>query len=507
MALKDIAINIKATGIDQTTQGLKAVEGAAGSMGRKTKSVTQQMREDMERTERSIGHSTGIIARSFEQLSMYVKSATAAFAGFKLTQQIQEATMFAANVQQADRALSVIANTMGRTSEEAMTYRNSLRDLGITTNSATNATAQFIKAGLPLDGLNKLGRAAQGAAISYQMMTGETISSSAALDKMIRALVTGNVTELHTLGINVMMRDTLRENKLATGEASTAVDTHKCHLLMFNDVLEKTEPLMLLYEKSMDLAAKQISSSKRPIEELKLALGNLFLPELTIAATQFYSTVSGGMKWVKSHGEELEATKSAILALSEAMWAAAKIGSSYLLIYKGIPAATAVWGWVTAKTALVAAEFKARHCCRHRSDAWQRPSRRNERRRHRRGKCGNGGGDGGRTAPGTGDDGRPGDRARSCPGKAGRRDFHPGANRSPDRTGRDFKSSCRGPGAAGRCRARRDLGDERSYRSAECARCCGTQGPYQHAQSGQCDERDDGCLDRMGDRDLAQQPI
>ncbi|HBG07664.1 MAG: hypothetical protein A2075_09070 [Geobacteraceae bacterium GWC2_58_44] len=359
MALKDIAINIKATGIDQTTQGLKAVEGAAGSMGRKTKSVTQQMREDMERTERSIGHSTGIIARSFEQLSMYVKSATAAFAGFKLTQQIQEATMFAANVQQADRALSVIANTMGRTSEEAMTYRNSLRDLGITTNSATNATAQFIKAGLPLDGLNKLGRAAQGAAISYQMMTGETISSSAALDKMIRALVTGNVTELHTLGINVMMRDTLRENKLATGEASTAVDTHKCHLLMFNDVLEKTEPLMLLYEKSMDLAAKQISSSKRPIEELKLALGNLFLPELTIAATQFYSTVSGGMKWVKSHGEELEATKSAILALSEAMWAAAKIGSSYLLIYKGIPAATAVWGWVTAKTALVAAEFKA----------------------------------------------------------------------------------------------------------------------------------------------------
>lgn len=366
MANKDIAINIKATGIEPTVNGFKKVGDEASSMGRKVGSVTRDSAANMARMEKAMGNtatatgaSAGIIGRSMEQIAGYVKKAAAAFFTFKMTQQIQEAVMFAANVEQADRALSVIANTMGRTSAEAMTYRNSLRDLGITTNSATNATAQFMKAGLPLDGLNKLGRAAQGAAISYQMMTGETISSSAALDKMIRALVTGNVTELHTLGINVMMRDTLRENKLATGEASTAVDTHKRHLLMFNDVLEKTEPLMLLYEKSMDLAAKQISSSKRPIEELALAFGNLFLPELTIAATQFYSTVSGGAKWVKSHGEELEVTKSVILALSEAMYAAAKIGATYLLIFKGIPAATAVWGWVTAKTALVAAEYQA----------------------------------------------------------------------------------------------------------------------------------------------------
>jgi hypothetical protein len=363
-----LKISIGLDGVPQVTGGLSQVEGSMDSVGAKTSAATGRMAKDIQYVDTHLGRmavtaddaekktsaangrmaggmgnveaaagrmaggvdaASGRMAASIGDIETALKGVITAWGSWKILQEVQSDTMLAANVQQADRALSVIANTMGRTSEEALKYRDSLRDLNITTNSSTNAVAQFMKAGLPLNDLNKLGRAAQGAAISYGMMTGEMISSSAALDKMIRALVTGNVTELHTLGINVMMRDTLRENRLATGEASTAVDSHKRHLLMFNEVLEKTEPLMLLYEKSIDLAAKQISSSKRPIEELRLALGNLFLPELTVGATTFYGVVSGGMKWVQKHSEELNAGKMVIKDFAEGLLYAVEVVAAY----------------------------------------------------------------------------------------------------------------------------------------------------------------------------------
>ena len=282
---------------------------------------------------------------SLSNLQDLIMKAASAFALMKLAEGARDVTMFAANVEQANRALSVIANTMGMTSEKAMKYRDALRDIGISTNSATNSTAQFIKSGFPLEALNKLGTAAQGAAISYQMMSGEAISSSTALDKMIRALVTGNAAELHTLGINVMMRDSLMANKRATGEAAMEVDGHQRKLLMLNDVLKNTEPLMLLYAKSTDLAAKQISSSKRPMEELKLAMGNLFLPELTTSATLFYQTLVVGMKWVRAHTDELTAVKLVIKDFATGLLFAVSVLTAYSVV---MALATSVTGGFTA---------------------------------------------------------------------------------------------------------------------------------------------------------------
>ena len=315
MALSNIKLAISVDGVSAATDAFTDVNKSLDGLGRNTQTVASVMEASWAKMTAAFA-AGNIITKVLDSL-------------IDKFSQIKEAVMFAANVEQADRALSVIANTMGMTSEKALKYRDDLRDINITTNSATNATAQFIKAGFPLESLNKLGTAAQGAAISYQMMTGETISSSQALDKMIRSLVTGNVTELHTLGINVMMRDTLRQNTQATGEAAMQVDAHQRKLLMLNDVLKNTEPLMLLYSKSTDLAAKQISSSKRPIEELKLALGNLFLPELTVMATAFYRTVSEGMKWVKQHNEELTAAKLVIKDFAEGLVYATALFAAY----------------------------------------------------------------------------------------------------------------------------------------------------------------------------------
>ncbi len=258
-----------------------------------------------------------------------VVALAAAFASLKMVQGGKDAVMFAASVEQADVALRSIANSMGVASDKAIKYRDALRDVNITTSSATNATAQFIRMGLPIEKLNQLGTAAQGAAINYKMMTGETISSSEALDKMVHAIATGQNIVLHNLGIMTSMKDIYRENRQETGQASSAIDSHKRHLLVLDDVLEKTVPLMNLYKDSTGLATKNISSSKRPLEEMKLALGNLFLPELTAASLSFYQTVSAGQKWVKSHGEELITATGMIKDFSEGMLYAAGVLGIY----------------------------------------------------------------------------------------------------------------------------------------------------------------------------------
>jgi hypothetical protein len=323
--------------IAQAEQGIRSVKRSIQDMSDTAGSASKEMASVF-----------SFAAGQLAQLRTAALGAAAAFGSLEMAKSAADAVMFAANVEQANRALQVIANTMGMSSSVAMKYRDSLRDIGITTNSATNATAQFIRGGMPLDKLNQLGTAAQGAAIAYQMMSGETISSSQALDKMVRAIMTGNSQELHTLGINVMMRDSLRNNKIATGESANSVDTHARKLLLFNDVLKETQPLLNLYAASLDLASKQIASSKRPVEELKLALGNLFLPELTVAATAFFTVVTDGMKWTRVHADEMKALADSITMISSAAFKAGEVYLGYLVLIKGPALVSAVMAQVQA---------------------------------------------------------------------------------------------------------------------------------------------------------------
>lgn len=200
--------------------------------------------------------------------------------------------MFAASMEQADRALEVIGNTTGHTAAVMYKYRDAVRDMNITTAAATNATTQFARAGLDMNHLTTLAKGAQGAAIAYNMLGREQISSSEAYDKMIRAILTGQTIELHELGIMVSQREIMREN-------DKGITEHQRHQLLLGQTLKELEPLNTLYANSLDLASKKISSSKRPVEELKLALGGLFLPILNEQATAFYNTVKWGMDVVK----------------------------------------------------------------------------------------------------------------------------------------------------------------------------------------------------------------
>lgn len=299
-------------GIDGT-----AAQDGSRVVTRSLDDISQSAKKTTEETGK-VDTASQNLAKTFDGLKSAIGGAVAAFATWKLTQYAEDATKFAANVQLSTRALQAIGNATGHTAAEMMKYRDAVRDTNITTSSATNAVAQLSRAHLDLDKAVPLAKMAQGAAIMASMK-GETISSSEALDRMIHAIITGNTVQLHQLGIMVSQRDMLRENREATGEASTAVDAHQRHVLLYNETLQQASNLTDLYAQSVDLAAKKISSSQRPLEELKLALGELFLPEYSAWATVFYETVAGGMKYVKSHTAELHAAKEMVKGLSEGL--------------------------------------------------------------------------------------------------------------------------------------------------------------------------------------------
>jgi len=287
---------------------------------------------------------TATVDRLTAKIRSLVAEAAGIFGAFKLLESGKDATMFAANVEMAERALGVVGNATGRTVAQMARYRDGLKDVNITSMAATSTIAMMARAELDLEQAVPLARLSQGAA-RMASLTGETISSSEALNRLIRGIITLQPEILNTLGITVTLESAMRDYKQTTGKSAESLSQQQKVQLLFNAALVNGRPLLDLYVKSMDLAAAKISSSARPVEELKLAFGQLFLPELTAGATAFYGTVSGGMRLVREHTAELEAAKMMIKVFSEGLL----YGAAILGVYSAaIVVATAMTGGLAA---------------------------------------------------------------------------------------------------------------------------------------------------------------
>jgi len=326
------------TGFKTATGEVISFEGTAQNAANSASAGFDKVSKSASQMATNVSQSGKQVGGELDFAAEAAKRVAAAVAAISIARGTEDVIMFAANVEQADRALVVIGNNTGHAAAEMLKYRDAVRDMNITTMAATGATTAFARAGLPLDKLGVLAQGAQGAAIAYSQYANSIISSSEAYQTMIRAILTGQTIELHQMGITVSQRELMRMN-------DAGITEHQRKLLLLQAVLKELEPLNSLYANSLDLAAKKISSSKRPLEELKLALGNLFLPELTAGATAFYETVSGGMKWVREHTFDLLAMKNMLKDTSEGLY----YGVGALVIYTAsVVTATAVTGGFTA---------------------------------------------------------------------------------------------------------------------------------------------------------------
>jgi hypothetical protein len=210
-------------------------------------------------------------------LATAAKAAAAAFAAWKVYEHVKEMAMLAARYETLGVVMRVAGNNAGYTNAQMLEYQKTLEKSGISMTQARNSLIQMSTASINLANASKLARAAQDLAVVGN------INSSEALGRMVGAIQSGEIEVLKTMGMNVQWE---------AGYVKLAVQLHKNKdqlteqektMARTNTVLQEAIKFQGIYEEAMGTAGKQMTSLTRYWEDLKLKMGDAFLPALTQA--------------------------------------------------------------------------------------------------------------------------------------------------------------------------------------------------------------------------------
>jgi hypothetical protein len=278
MALKDIAVNIKATGVEQTVGGFKTVETSVTSMGR------------------NINTATGIIAKSMAQVEGYVKAAVVAFATYKLLKYSEDAALAAARYETLGVVMRVVGNNAGYTGKQMNEFQQGLQTQGIAMVESRQSLTQMASAHMDLTKASELARIAQDAAVIGQM------NSSEAFQNMITGIQRGETEIMKTLGLNVDFAGAQERLAAKLGKTTQELtQTEKVQANM-NATLSKGRDIAGVYDAAMGTAGKQLSSMQRYMDNLKVTAGSVF-NDLLITGVQVFTS---GLKAANAEAQDLQ---------------------------------------------------------------------------------------------------------------------------------------------------------------------------------------------------------
>lgn len=225
--------------------------------------------------------STNALTSATATLANVAKAAAGMFGLYKLAQYAQEATMLAARFETMGIVMKVAGNNAGYLSSQMEAYSKALQKNGISMLQSRDALTQLATAQIDLAKASEIGRAAQDLAV----VAG--INSSDAMARMIRGIKSGEVEILKTMGLNVSFADSYKKLAGQLGVNENALTNQQKTLARTNAVLLESKNYAGIYEESMTTAGKAMSSLARYSENLKIKIGDIFLPALADAVFQY----------------------------------------------------------------------------------------------------------------------------------------------------------------------------------------------------------------------------
>jgi len=257
--LSTLVVSVKNDGVAESTKGLQQLEDQGG----KTESAML-----------SLSKVTSVLEGGMKLLGLSV-------AGIKLGELIKDSAMLAARYETLGVVMMVVGNNAGYTKSQLDIFQKKLQESGISMKQSRDALIQLSSAHIDLSNAQKLGRVAQDAAVIGQ------VNSSEAMNRIIYGIKSQQVEVLRAMGINVSFEDSYK--RLATTLHTTTdklTETQKA-AARTNAVLDAGKIIAGTYEEAMGTAGKQITSLQRYWEDLKVKLGDNFLPALTDAVFAF----------------------------------------------------------------------------------------------------------------------------------------------------------------------------------------------------------------------------
>jgi len=198
-----------------------------------------------------------------------------AFAAWQIGGFIKDSAMMAARFETLGIVMKIAGNNAGYTRAETEKFAKSLQEQGISMMQSRDAVIQLATANIDLSKAAGLGRAAQDLAVVAN------INSSEAMMRMIQAIKAGEQEILRTMGMNVSWEASYKKLAAQLGINSTALTEQQKVMARTNAVLEESIKYQGIYEEAMGTAGKAISSLTRYWDNLKIKMGELFLPALS----------------------------------------------------------------------------------------------------------------------------------------------------------------------------------------------------------------------------------
>lgn len=243
------------------------------------------------------------LSSAFSNVTRYMQAAAAALAAMSLTNYIKEATLLAARVETLGVVMRVAGNNAGYTASQMQGYADALKKTGISTQEAYSNTTKMAQATLDMSKASKLARVAQDAAVVGN------INSSEAFARMIQGIRSGEVEILRNIGLQVNFEQAYKKFAETNKLNANALSESQKMQARANAVLDEGAKINGVYEASMTTAGKMMSSFARLFEELKLAIGNMFLDKFTVGV----SLLTDALKWANNNVSLITDTLSGLM--------------------------------------------------------------------------------------------------------------------------------------------------------------------------------------------------
>lgn len=204
-----------------------------------------------------------------------------AFGAYKIAGYIKDTAMLAARYETLGLSLAVVGQNLGKSGAELDRYAQQLQAAGISAIESRQSILRMATANLDLSKSYELARAAQAAAIVNNENSSETFNA------FVHAISAGQLVMLKHRGIMITFEDAYKKWATEHGRTTDSLTAHEKVQIRLNAVIDEARVKTGLYEAAMSTAGKQITSTKRYVDDLQVKLGSVFNEALYAAVFAF----------------------------------------------------------------------------------------------------------------------------------------------------------------------------------------------------------------------------
>ena len=257
---------------------------------------------------RLLGQEMEKTGKKGDELGETVKRLAELFGLYEAAKWARETVDLGARYETLGVVLDVVGRTAGQTGAQLSALQGALMKTGISAIEARENIIRMAQAHLDLSQATKLARVAQDAAVIGNL------NSSEAFDTLIHGIESGRTEVLRTIGINVDFEASYRKLARQLGlSAESLTETQKAQARA-NVVLASGAAIAGTYEAAMGTAGKQIKSTERYLEDMRVKVAEAFLPQYTQAVFAYANTL-------KFLGEKAPLVSGALVGVAAAVGA------------------------------------------------------------------------------------------------------------------------------------------------------------------------------------------